>query len=186
MTDEVSTVYRTNTYPLVHAGFFHMFLNLLAVTPLLSGFEAEHGTLTSLSLFFGRKRYACPYHNMLTNSSSVLDTSTYIHSYREWHLWRQCTRTRCKVSTREEYVHNEIDLTQYLGIYAFGYGRCQDVQIKSLLYAWGHQDPYLDDSSCAIAICDSAHTQYESAGTSLWYGHWLLVGLWIPKVPRSS
>lgn len=31
-----------------------MFLNLLAVTPLLSGFEAEHGTLTSLALFFGR------------------------------------------------------------------------------------------------------------------------------------
>lgn len=48
-------VYRTNTYPLIHAGFFHMLWNLVAVTPLLASFESEHGTLTSAALFFGRK-----------------------------------------------------------------------------------------------------------------------------------
>ncbi|KAI1940137.1 Glycosyl phosphatidyl inositol protein transamidase complex subunit [Ophidiomyces ophidiicola] len=46
-------VHRLNTYPLVHQGFIHMFLNVLALTPLLERFEAEHGTLTSLALFFG-------------------------------------------------------------------------------------------------------------------------------------
>lgn len=48
-------VYRTNTFPLVHAGFFHAFMNVLALTPLLERFEAEYGTLTTLALFLGRK-----------------------------------------------------------------------------------------------------------------------------------
>lgn len=47
-------VYRTNTFPLVHAGFFHAFMNILALTPLLERFEAEYGTLTTLALFLGR------------------------------------------------------------------------------------------------------------------------------------
>ncbi|CZT00857.1 related to GPI-anchor transamidase GAA1 [Rhynchosporium agropyri] len=46
-------VYRTNTFPLIHAGFFHAFMNILALTPLLERFEAEHGTLTTLALFTG-------------------------------------------------------------------------------------------------------------------------------------
>jgi glycosylphosphatidylinositol transamidase len=29
-------------------------MNVIALTPLLERFEAEHGTLTSLLLFFGR------------------------------------------------------------------------------------------------------------------------------------
>jgi len=49
----LSTMYRTNTFPLIHAGFFHMLLNTIAITPLLERFEAEYGTLTSLALFFG-------------------------------------------------------------------------------------------------------------------------------------
>lgn len=49
----ISTLYRTNTFPLVHAGFFHAFMNLLALTPLLERFEAEYGTLTTLALFLG-------------------------------------------------------------------------------------------------------------------------------------
>jgi len=49
----LSTMYRTNTFPLVHAGFFHAFMNILALTPLLERFEAEHGTLTTLALFMG-------------------------------------------------------------------------------------------------------------------------------------
>ncbi|KAL4920275.1 Gaa1-like protein [Aspergillus aurantiobrunneus] len=53
--DEIglSTMYRTNTYPFIHTGFFHAFLNLLALTPLLERFEAEHGTLTAVALFLG-------------------------------------------------------------------------------------------------------------------------------------
>ncbi|KAE8450044.1 putative rhomboid protease [Mollisiaceae sp. DMI_Dod_QoI] len=45
--------YLTNTFPLVHAGFFHALMNLLALTPLLERFEAEYGTLTTLALFLG-------------------------------------------------------------------------------------------------------------------------------------
>ena len=48
-------VYRTNTFPLIHAGLFHAFLNTIALVPLLERFETEHGTLTSLLLFFGRE-----------------------------------------------------------------------------------------------------------------------------------
>jgi glycosylphosphatidylinositol transamidase len=50
-----NTVYRTNTFPLVHAGFFHMIMNVIALTPLLERFEAEYGTLTTLALFMGRE-----------------------------------------------------------------------------------------------------------------------------------
>ncbi|KAL2865528.1 GPI-anchor transamidase subunit GAA1 [Aspergillus lucknowensis] len=49
----LSSMYRLNTYPLIHTGFFHTFINLLAVTPLLERFEAEHGTLTAIALFTG-------------------------------------------------------------------------------------------------------------------------------------
>lgn len=48
-------VYRLNTYPIIHTGFFHALLNTLALTPLLERFEAEHGTLTSIALFVGRE-----------------------------------------------------------------------------------------------------------------------------------
>lgn len=49
------SVYRLNTYPIIHTGFFHALLNALALTPLLERFEAEHGTLTAVALFIGRK-----------------------------------------------------------------------------------------------------------------------------------
>ena len=47
-------VYRLNTFPLSHLGFFHFLLNILALTPLLERFEAENGTLVTLILFTGR------------------------------------------------------------------------------------------------------------------------------------
>jgi membrane associated rhomboid family serine protease len=50
-------VYRTNTFPLVHVGFFHALMNILALTPLLERFEAEYGTLTTLALFLGRMHF---------------------------------------------------------------------------------------------------------------------------------
>ncbi|KAK2739706.1 Glycosyl phosphatidyl inositol protein transamidase complex subunit [Onygenales sp. PD_40] len=49
----LATMYRLNTYPIVHTGSIHTFLNLLALAPLLERFEAEHGTLTSVALFIG-------------------------------------------------------------------------------------------------------------------------------------
>ncbi|KAI1635788.1 Gaa1-like protein [Biscogniauxia mediterranea] len=49
----IRTMYRINTFPLIHLNFFHAFLNILALTPLLERFETEFGTLTSLALFFG-------------------------------------------------------------------------------------------------------------------------------------
>lgn len=51
----VLLVYRLNTYPIIHTGFFHAFFNAMAVTPLLERFEAEHGTLTAIALFIGRE-----------------------------------------------------------------------------------------------------------------------------------
>ncbi|KAJ5253460.1 hypothetical protein N7505_012123 [Penicillium chrysogenum] len=49
----LGTMYRLNTYPVIHMGFFHAFFNAMAVTPLLERFEAEHGTLTAIALFVG-------------------------------------------------------------------------------------------------------------------------------------
>ena len=46
-------MYRLNTYVFVHAGFWHMLLNLLALVPLFERFEKEHGTLTSAALWLG-------------------------------------------------------------------------------------------------------------------------------------
>ncbi|QKX63377.1 uncharacterized protein TRUGW13939_10547 [Talaromyces rugulosus] len=49
----LGTMYRLNTYPVIHSGFFHVLLNILALTPLLERFETEHGTLTAVALFVG-------------------------------------------------------------------------------------------------------------------------------------
>lgn len=48
-------MYRLNTFPFIHLNIFHAILNVLALTPLLERFEHEHGTLTSVALFFGRE-----------------------------------------------------------------------------------------------------------------------------------
>jgi membrane associated rhomboid family serine protease len=47
--------YRLSTFPLIHLNFFHAALNIFALTPLMERFENEFGTLTTLTLFFGRK-----------------------------------------------------------------------------------------------------------------------------------
>ncbi|KAI0150643.1 Gaa1-like protein [Xylariaceae sp. FL1272] len=49
----ITTMYRVNTFPLIHLNFLHTLFNVLALTPLLERFETEFGTLTSLALFFG-------------------------------------------------------------------------------------------------------------------------------------
>lgn len=46
-------MYRLNTYPFVHQGFWHMVMNLLALVPLFERFEKECGTLTSAALWLG-------------------------------------------------------------------------------------------------------------------------------------
>ncbi|WYZ43041.1 hypothetical protein EsH8_VI_000740 [Colletotrichum jinshuiense] len=45
--------YRMNTFPFIHQNFIHAILNVLALAPLMERFEAEFGTLTSISLFIG-------------------------------------------------------------------------------------------------------------------------------------
>ncbi|KAL1852033.1 hypothetical protein VTK73DRAFT_9316 [Phialemonium thermophilum] len=47
------SLYRMNTFPFIHLNIFHAIFNILALTPLLERFESEHGTLTSLAMFFG-------------------------------------------------------------------------------------------------------------------------------------
>ncbi|KAI1004785.1 Rhomboid protein 2 [Podosphaera aphanis] len=49
----LTSMYRTNTFPLIHHGFLHALSNVFALTPLLERFEAENGTLTTLALFLG-------------------------------------------------------------------------------------------------------------------------------------
>ncbi|KAF5018960.1 hypothetical protein F66182_9049 [Fusarium sp. NRRL 66182] len=49
----ITNAYRISTFPLIHLNIIHATLNLLALTPLMERFENEHGTLTSLALFFG-------------------------------------------------------------------------------------------------------------------------------------
>lgn len=49
----LSTMYRTNTFPLIHVNVFHLVINFLGVVPFLDRFEKEHGSLASLMLFFG-------------------------------------------------------------------------------------------------------------------------------------
>ncbi|KAK3301515.1 uncharacterized protein B0H64DRAFT_383836 [Chaetomium fimeti] len=49
----LSTLYRTNTFPLIHRNVFHLAINFLGVVPLLERFEMEHGSLPSVALFFG-------------------------------------------------------------------------------------------------------------------------------------
>lgn len=46
--------HRANTYPFVHGGIISALLNLCASVPLIQRFEAQHGTLASFALFFGR------------------------------------------------------------------------------------------------------------------------------------
>jgi len=51
----VFSVYRLNTYPLIHVNFLHASFNALALTPLMERFEAEHGTLLTGAMFGGRE-----------------------------------------------------------------------------------------------------------------------------------
>lgn len=53
-------VYRINTFPLIHLNTLHALMNAVALTPLLERFEHEHGTLTSVALFFGRESLPTP------------------------------------------------------------------------------------------------------------------------------
>ncbi|KAK1817482.1 putative rhomboid protease [Friedmanniomyces endolithicus] len=49
----ISSLYRLNTYPLLHASLLHYALNTLALLALLDRFEADHGSLPTLLLFTG-------------------------------------------------------------------------------------------------------------------------------------
>lgn len=58
------SMYRLNTFPLIHNGFWHMLMDALCLVPLLERFEAEWGTLTTVALFMGRKSYLIPGRNI--------------------------------------------------------------------------------------------------------------------------
>ncbi|KAK5190603.1 Glycosyl phosphatidyl inositol protein transamidase complex subunit [Exophiala xenobiotica] len=49
----LGTMYRLNTFTLIHLGFWHMLVDTICLVPLLERFEAEWGTLTTLALFMG-------------------------------------------------------------------------------------------------------------------------------------
>jgi len=49
----IGTLYRLNTYPLLHKNVFHFLMNMIALTPLLERFEMENGTIVTLLLFTG-------------------------------------------------------------------------------------------------------------------------------------
>lgn len=53
----LGTMYRLNTFPLIHMGFWHMLADTICLVPLLERFEAEWGTLNSVALFLGRKSF---------------------------------------------------------------------------------------------------------------------------------
>lgn len=47
------SMYRLNTFPLIHVGFLHMLVDTICLVPLMERFEAEHGTLNTAALFLG-------------------------------------------------------------------------------------------------------------------------------------
>ncbi|KAF2237464.1 hypothetical protein EV356DRAFT_574249 [Viridothelium virens] len=49
----LATLNRLSTYPFFHLSLIHLVLNLLALTPLLTNFESENGTIVTLVLFTG-------------------------------------------------------------------------------------------------------------------------------------
>ncbi|KAK5113542.1 hypothetical protein LTR62_003411 [Meristemomyces frigidus] len=49
----LSTLYRLNTFPLLHKNLLHFLLNSIALVPLVERFESEHGTVVSFLLFSG-------------------------------------------------------------------------------------------------------------------------------------
>ncbi|PNS21828.1 hypothetical protein CAC42_426 [Sphaceloma murrayae] len=49
----LTSMHRLNTYPFLHLGFVHFFLNIITIVPLLERFEAEFGTLITFALFTG-------------------------------------------------------------------------------------------------------------------------------------
>ena len=68
-------VYRLNTYPLIHIGFIHAFLNIIALVPLLERFEADHGTLLTAAFFVGRELHQMPF-TFANAESSFIALST--------------------------------------------------------------------------------------------------------------
>nr|OQO21804.1 hypothetical protein B0A51_10715 [Rachicladosporium sp. CCFEE 5018] len=53
----LATLYRLNTFPLLHKNFLHFLLNTIALIPLLERFESEHGTIVTTLLFTGAFGY---------------------------------------------------------------------------------------------------------------------------------
>ncbi|KAF2242152.1 hypothetical protein BU26DRAFT_524780 [Trematosphaeria pertusa] len=50
---DLTQMHRLNLFPVMHLNFLHMLFDVFALTPLLERFEAEFGTIVTLSLFTG-------------------------------------------------------------------------------------------------------------------------------------
>ncbi|KAK3720664.1 putative rhomboid protease [Vermiconidia calcicola] len=53
----LTTLYRLNTFPLLHKTLFHYLLNTISLSPLLERFESDHGTIVTILLFTGAFGY---------------------------------------------------------------------------------------------------------------------------------
>jgi membrane associated rhomboid family serine protease len=49
----MSTAHRLTTYPFLHFGLLHLLFNIISLTPLLSEFESQQGSINTLILFSG-------------------------------------------------------------------------------------------------------------------------------------
>ena len=89
-----SSVYRLNTYPLIHLGFLHTLLNTLSLAPLLERFEADHGTLLTAAMFVGRM-YASHkqmnFHQLTVAASIVHSSCCCLPFDRAWAFEREYT-----------------------------------------------------------------------------------------------
>ncbi|KAI9790842.1 MAG: putative rhomboid protease [Piccolia ochrophora] len=80
----LKSLYRLNTYPVIHVNLIHVVFNLIALAPLLERFEAEHGTLVSLALFTGplstapAALYLLAERGIWRGNNAILGSSTWV------------------------------------------------------------------------------------------------------------
>jgi len=78
------TMYRLNTYPFIHLNLLHALCNILALTPLMERYEAEHGTLMTVAMFMGplatlpAALYLLIEHVILRGNAAVMGASVWV------------------------------------------------------------------------------------------------------------
>ena len=137
-------MYRLNTYPLIHLGFIHAFLNTLALAPLLERFESDHGTLLTAAMFFGRKEPLTIFSSLCANAPCVASTFHSscggISSDRAWVIEREYSGHGSEV--RMNWISYKLKMLsrklltvlKCLGLCTSRCRRYQSVQGKSVLH----------------------------------------------------